>query len=157
MENIITRRVVSLFMLLLLCSFMMASALRQGSSLALTRLTLSRGPLHRRQFIRYASSTTVLGHVVKQEPNGMAILESTNDAQMTAGPGLIIDFEKGRKGFVIWARPPMYFMQILPGADGKVRTANCLSNLLRPTAHHASPPSDPVPRGSMRGTPWLTR
>lgn len=39
---------------------------------------------------------------------------------MTARPGQIVDFGEGREGFVVWARPPVYFCQLFVGSDGAV-------------------------------------
>lgn len=44
------------------------------------------------------------------------VLESRDGAQMTAKPGDIVDFEGGSRGFVLWSRPPLYFLQALAGS-----------------------------------------
>ncbi len=39
---------------------------------------------------------------------------------MTAGPGRLVNFGGLGTGFVVWARPPVYFVQRLPNSGGQL-------------------------------------
>lgn len=44
-------------------------------------------------------------------------LQALDSAQMTASAGQLIDLQGGKhKAFIAWARPPIYFCQLLPDA-----------------------------------------
>jgi len=71
-----------------------------------------------------AAPGTVLGKILRTNNDGWSVLEARDGAQMTAGPGQLLEFESGHEGFIAWARPPLYFVQTLPGADGQLPVLN---------------------------------
>lgn len=76
----------------------------------------------------------LLGDIITDSTaDGMAILQSRDEAQMTGKAGDLLDFGDGRQGFVVWARPPIYFVQVMPDeATGELPLISEGSNVRLP-------------------------
>ena len=57
----------------------------------------------------------LLGDIIESSSlDGMAVLQARDEAQMTGSAGDLLDFGDEKQGFIVWARPPVYFVQVLP-------------------------------------------
>lgn len=114
-------------------SSMIMRALRQGPFAAGMRAPSARR-IATSTLVRFASDdgaaaapfyiedgAILLGDIIKDSTaDGMAILRARDEAQMTGNSGDLLDFGEGRQGFVVWARPPIYFVQVLPDESSGV-------------------------------------
>ena len=56
-----------------------------------------------------------LGDIIESSSlDGMAVMQARDEAQMTGSAGDLLDFGDEKQGFIVWARPPVYFVQVLP-------------------------------------------